>query len=146
MEQVLVGERWRRAGRACDLVWLVFGHEPAEFALHLQCRWRVFCGEERCTGSGDVYLPPSGQAADDFDWDVQGANRFDLKAAELTSYLEANEVVVTEVEISGEGDLTIRLTDGFVIDARATRPADGEDWRFFRRNSDESHVVVPPEG
>ncbi|WP_093606246.1 hypothetical protein [Lentzea waywayandensis] len=154
---VLVGERWRYAGRACDLVWLGFGpdvevtdlrggtREVAEYSLHLQCSWQVFAGEKRVAGSGDVYLPPRGWSGDgDFDWDVQGTNRFDVRAAELATFLADEEIVVTSVEVSGRGDLTVFLSDDLRIEA-PRGDTDAEDWRFFRPGTDGDHVVMPPE-
>lgn len=130
----LVGERWRGAGRAGDLVWLGSGpirevtdhrggtREIAEYALHLQCRWRLYLGETRVLGASDVYLPPSGRTGDgEFDWDVQGANRFDVLAAKLTTRLDAEQIEAPR------GD------------------SGSEDWRFFRPHRDEDHVVMPPE-
>lgn len=153
----LVGERWRRVGRACDLVWLGFGptrevtghrggtREICEYALHLQCRWRLCLGERRITGASDVYLPPVGWAGEgEFDWDVQGANRFDVRAAKLTTRLDAQQVLVTSVEVTEEGSLTVHLTGGLRIEA-PRGASESEDWRFFRPYRDEDHVVVPPE-
>lgn len=154
----LVGARWRYAGRACDLVWLGFGpvlelpdhrgatREVAEFALHLQGPWRVYLGDERLTGASDIHLPPPGWTGEgEFDWDVQGANRFDVRAAALTTHLGGAEVVVTSVELDADGDLTVFLSDGFLIEARCG-DSGREDWRFFRPGNDDDHVVMPPEG
>ncbi|MCX2952131.1 hypothetical protein [Lentzea sp. NEAU-D7] len=153
----LVGERWRCVGRACDLVWLGFGavlelpdhrggtREVAEFALHLQGAWRVHLGDERLTGASDIRLPPPGWTGDgEFDWDVQGTNRFDVRAAKLTTHLRGAQVVVTSVEVDGDGDLTVFLSDGFRIEARCGGSG-REGWRFFRPGDIDSHVVMPPE-
>ncbi|WP_086663056.1 hypothetical protein [Lentzea kentuckyensis] len=153
----LVGERWRRVGRACDLVWLGFGpirevtdqwgsaRETSEYALHLQCGWRLCLGERRLTGSSDVYLPPSGWTGEgEFDWDVQGPNRFDVLAAKLRTSLEAEPVLVTSVEVTTAGSLTVHLSGGLRIEA-PRGDSGSEDWRFFRPYRDEDHVVMPPE-
>lgn len=150
----LVGARWRYAGRACDIVWLGFGsvielpdgrggtREVAEFALHLQGPWRIYLGDERLTGRSDLHLPRPGWTGE-FDWDVQGANRFDVRAAELTTRLDGTRTSVTSVEVDADGDLTVFLSDGFRIETRCGGSGH-EDWRFFRPGNDD-HVVMPPE-
>lgn len=158
---VLIGERWSYVGRASSLVWMGFGaprlvtgrgggtRTVAEYALHLQCPWRVFDGDELVTGSNDVYVPRPGWTGDgDFDWDVQGANRFDVRARKLTAHLSDEEVVVTAVGVAVWGDLTFSLSNGFRIDVlRVGSVPDKEHWRFFRPYRDEEHVVVfDPDG
>ncbi|MGW6444827.1 hypothetical protein [Lentzea sp. NPDC055074] len=151
----LVGARRRCAGRACDLVWFGFGpilelpdsrggtREIAEFALHLQGPWRIYLGDERLTGRSDVYLPrPGWTGGGEFDWDVQGANRFDVRAAQLTTRLDGARIAVTSVEVDAEGDLTVFLSGGFRIEARCG-DSGREDWRFFRPGNDDDHVVMP---
>lgn len=150
----LVGEPWRYVGRACDLVWLGFGprrevtdgdrvREIAEYALHLSCPWRLLAGNRRVTGSSDIYVPPPGWTGEgDFDWDVQGANRFDVRAGQLTAHLAAQEVVVTSVEVTELGELTVSLSEGLRIEVFMDDVARLEHWRFFRPYRDEDHVVV----
>lgn len=149
----LIGERWRWAGRACDLVWLGFGpsrevtghggrtREITEYALHLQCPWRVSSGERRVMGASEVYEPRPGWTGD-FDWDVQGANRFDVRAGELTAHLARERIVVRSVEVTERGDLTVALSGGLRIEALRAGSAREESWRFFRPYRDDDHVVV----
>ena len=149
----LIGERWHFVGRAADLVWLHFGtprpvvdlrgdtREVGEYALHLQCPWRVLDGDQLVTGSSDIYRPRPGWTGD-FDWDVQGANRFDVRAAKLTALLADEPVVVTSVEVTAWGDLAVSLSDGFRIETVRTGSVREEDWRFFRPGRDDDHVVV----
>ena len=81
----------------------------------------------------------------EFDWDVQGANRFDFRAAKLTTLLAAEQVLVTSVEVTDDGSLTVFLSGGLRIEAPCGESG-SEDWRFFRPHRDEGHVVMPPEG
>ncbi|GAA3633548.1 hypothetical protein GCM10022267_20360 [Lentzea roselyniae] len=117
--------------------------EVAEYALHVQCPWRVLDGDQLVTGSYDVHQPGPGWTGDgEFDWDVQGANRFDARAGKLTAYLAAEPVVVTSAEVTAWGDLTISLSDDFRIDVLRTGSVRHEEWRFFRPYRDDDHVVV----
>ncbi|MGW6936291.1 hypothetical protein ACWGE0_39960 [Lentzea sp. NPDC054927] len=154
----LIGERWLYIGRACDLVWLGFGpyrevtdhrgetREIGEYALHLQCPWRVTHGDRLVTRSSHIYVPgPDWTGDGDFDWDVQGANRFDARAGQLTEFLAGGRIVVTSVEVTSLGDLTVSLSDGFRLEVRRDGVVRDEDWRFFRPYRDDEHVVVPEE-
>ncbi|MDX8036214.1 hypothetical protein SK803_38970 [Lentzea sp. BCCO 10_0856] len=151
----LIGERWLHIGRACDLVWLGFGpyrevtdhrggtREIGEYALHLQCPWRVTCGDRLVTRSSHIYVPgPDWTGDGDFDWDVRGANRFDVRAGELTAHLAGERIVVTSVEVTERGDLTVALSDGLRIEALRAGSVRDESWRFFRPHRDDDHVVV----
>ncbi|WP_112264828.1 hypothetical protein [Lentzea terrae] len=138
----LVGERWRAFGRAADLLWLGFGasrdvidhsgesRQVSDYAVHVQCPWRVLDGDQLVTGSSDIYS------------DVQGVNRFDARAARLTAYLADKPVVVTSTQVTAWGDLTISFSDGLRIEALRTGSVRHEEWRFFRPYLEHDHVVV----
>ena len=79
--------------RAADLQGFQFGsRHPAtthkgkatlvgDYALHVQCPWRIVRGNQIVTGSGDVYYPAGDDPYDEpegFRWDVSGANRRDV--------------------------------------------------------------------
>ena len=81
-----VGMALWSSGRAADLEWFQFGQrrtvtarngtkEVGEYALHIQCGWRIRCGDQVVVGGRDLYYPPEGSDGpmDDFDWNVQGA-------------------------------------------------------------------------
>ena len=53
--------------------------EVAEYALHIQCSWRIVKGNKIVVASRDFYSPRTGLDDENeyFEWDVQGNNRFD---------------------------------------------------------------------
>ncbi|WP_156213199.1 hypothetical protein [Lentzea aerocolonigenes] len=151
----LVGERWNAIGRAADLLWLGFGNrhevvnhrgetrEVSKYALHVQCPWRVRFDDQLVTGSSDIYRPgPDWIGEDDFDWDVQGVNLFDMRASELAERLTSEAVVVASVEVTTWGDLAISLSNGYQVEVLRTGSVREEDWRFFKPYSANDHVVV----
>ncbi|WP_224771222.1 hypothetical protein [Metabacillus idriensis] len=86
----IMGLKLQYAGRSSDLFWLGFGEivqiirrgraeETAEYALHIQCSWRITLDNKIVLASGDFYSPNSewDDLNEDFDWDIQGNNRFD---------------------------------------------------------------------
>jgi hypothetical protein len=92
----LVGMPLWSSGRAADLEWFHFGQrrtvtargrakEVGEYALHVQCGWRIRHGDQVVVGGRDLYYPAedSRVPVEDFDWDVKGANRRDKRIAEL---------------------------------------------------------------
>ncbi|MCM3728808.1 hypothetical protein M3226_24505 [Neobacillus cucumis] len=94
-----MGLKLRNAGRASSLFWLGFGEmisvsrkgeteETAEYALHIQCSWRIIKENKILVASRDFYSPRSGWNEDneDFDWDIQGT--IDLMSV-LTTFWKA---------------------------------------------------------
>src|SRR5215469_12834765 len=115
----LIGIPLWSSGRAADLEWFHFGQrrtvtardrtkEVGEYALHIQCAWRIRHGDRVVIGSRDLYYPreESVDPVEDFDWDVQGANRRDKRIAELFQN-ETRQLMVRDVQVREAGAFTI---------------------------------------
>lgn len=89
----LVGKSVCKIGRATAMCWIHFGRPVeiellgrkrilGEFALDLDCPWRIRNSSGGIDlGSADMFVPASRHVLDvDFNWDVQGNNLFDEKA------------------------------------------------------------------
>jgi hypothetical protein len=153
----LIGTPLWASGRAADLEWFQFGQrrtvtaggrtkEVGDYSLHIQCAWRIRHGDRVVVGSRDLYNPP--QESDDlenFDGDVQGANRRDKGIAELFQN-GTREFRVRDVEVGEAGAFTIRFDDGYALDVFPDDSLSGEHWRIFRPSADEPHFVVNGEG
>ncbi|MCJ7983157.1 hypothetical protein MUB16_01985 [Priestia sp. OVL9] len=124
----LIGLNLQYAGRASNLFWLGFGElisvtrrgkteELAEYALDIQCSWRIIKDNKILVGSRDFYSPRTGwnEENDDFDWDVQGNNRFDER---IESFIENTKehVAVERVEPDEVGGLKIFLSQGYLLE------------------------------
>lgn len=96
-----------------------------EFAVHVQCLFRVFDADQLVLASGDMT-----------------SDRFDRRATRLRSLLAEESHVVTSVEMTTWGDLTIGLTDGLRIEVVVDSSRLEEHWRFFRPYRDDDHLVV----
>ena len=82
---VLIGQSLWSSGRAADLEWFEFGSrvtvkdsrgetkQVGEYALHVQCAWRIRCNGKVVVASRDLYYPPeeNEEGPADFNWDVQ---------------------------------------------------------------------------
>jgi hypothetical protein len=149
------------AGRASDMMWFSFGEERqvtdstgkgkkvGEYALHVQCAWRIVGPEGILVGSSDIYLPPGSSLDIDgrshFNWDVPGGNRCDVQMERF--FLEQRlPLVVETIEVDLVGGMKIRLAKGFALEVLPTSSADIEQWRVFQPGIEGSHFVVKGNG
>ena len=150
----LVGMPLWSLGRAADLAWFEFGSrrtvkdwkgkekEVGDYALHVQCPWRIRLGDSIVVGRGDIFCTPeetSEPTPADFDW--QKANRFDRVVLELFQN-ESRQFTVRAVESGGAGSLTIELEDGYQLEIFPHDSESDEHWRFFQPQTEEPHFVV----
>lgn len=148
------------AGRASNLFWLGFGEmvqiirrgqteETAEYVLHIQCSWRITLENKIVIASRDFYSPNSkwDDLNEDFDWDIQGNNRFDER---IQSFFNDNEqLIVEEIEADDFGGFAAILSNGYKLDTFPDSSEDDEDsehWRFFNPKEKSPHFVVSGEG
>lgn len=143
------------AGRACDLIWFGFGRrikvkdirrggdrEVAEYALHIQCPWRITDISKIVVGSYDKYIPNSKiEYSDEFDWDIQGANRCDEQLKTLFE-LHTSNLIVKSVKVDNFGELKISFSDNYVLQVIPDTSTDVEMWRFFQNGVKKEHLVM----
>ncbi|PSL40914.1 hypothetical protein B0H99_10346 [Planomicrobium soli] len=154
----LKGLKLRTAGRAANLFWLGFGEiipitrrgeteEAPEFALHIQCAWRLSANFKIVVASQDLFVPRSDWAEDDeeFEWDIPGNNRFDER---ITDFLKvaAGTLFITEVQVDSLGGLKILMSNSFVLEVFPDSSEEWEFWRFFNRQQNSPHFVVSVNG
>jgi hypothetical protein len=156
--QVLIGETLWSSGRAADLQWFQFGQrrtvtdfrgrakEVGEYALHVQCAWRIRSGDSVTVGSRDLYFSKEDSEDDQsFDWQVQGASKLDQRITELFEN-GTREFFVSNVQVGNAGSFTIVLESNFAMEVFPYESSAKEHWRFFRPYSDEAHFVVSGKG
>jgi hypothetical protein len=154
----LIGMPLWSSGRAADLEWFHFGQrrtvaarsgtkQVGEYALHIQCAWRIRHGDEVVVGGRDLYYPPeeSDHPVGDFDWDVQGASRRDRRIAELFQN-ETRQFMVRKVEVGGAGSFTIIFDDEYALDVFPDDSLSDEHWRIFKPSAEDQHFVVTGKG
>jgi hypothetical protein len=156
---VLIGQPLWSSGRAADLEWFQFGQrrtvkgaggdtkEVGEYALHVQCAWRIRHGDQVVVGGRDLYYPSEERddRPEDFDWDVQGANRRDKRIAELFQN-EPRQFLVREVQVGEAGSFTIILDEAYALDVFPDDSSNDEHWRIFKPYAEEPHFVVAGKG
>ncbi len=155
----LVRLRLSEASRAADMRCFHFGQlreadgrYMGEYALHVQCPWRIEGPEGLITGRLDLWEP----AADspDIDWGTWDFDEDENLQDKLIETLlrgydvqtgsfvdETGWLVVEAVAGDAYGGATITLSGGFrlVIFPAGTR---GEDWRIFCPETNEPHFVI----
>jgi hypothetical protein len=157
----LVGLKLSIARRAADLrnfqfgeIELVDGGTVGQYALHIQCPWRLDGPDGIVTGRGDLWRHISGDYMPD-DWEpnigdnLQGARLGELLQGydpDTGSFVNTTDKLIVErVKAAAAGDATIHLSGGYRL---LLFPSDsvGEHWRLFRPNSDTPHFVVEAHG
>jgi hypothetical protein len=163
--QPLIGLKLSRMALAADMRTLQFGNTEArkgggavgEYALHVQCPWRLEGKTGIITGSGDLYVPyeKSEEQEESFDWEEGGSLQDRVLRELLRGYDEntkqivnsTNLLVVEDIHADSAGGFCLTLSGGyrFAVFPNGTR---SEAWRLFRpsrdgHKSNEKHFVVP---
>jgi hypothetical protein len=151
----LVGLPLWAVGRAADLAWFEFGDRRTvlgkeqlvgDYALHIQCPWRMTLGDKIITGRGDIFCTPEESEEPnptDFDW--QTGNRFDRIVAVLFDH-ESRQFTVQGVQAGDAGSLVLELEDGYKLEVFPHDSEGGEHWRFFKPYSTDPHFVYSGTG
>lgn len=111
-----------------------------DFALHIQCPWRIENNTGIITGRADLWEPLERSPEFSYDdWDYEDGNIQDQR---IDQFLSANtELFVESLSIESHGSFTLALSGGYKLMVFPSGST-GEDWRFFRPGSGESHLVV----
>ena len=144
----IIGLPLTAARRAADMRTFQFGKLRAvdrgsvgDFALHVQCPWRIEGPDGIVTGRLDLWEPVEENAPFDDNWNCETSPN--LQDVRLQQWLAHNGVslVVKSVDADQFGGAAINFGQGFVLRLfpAGTR---GEDWRLFQPKSDTSHLVV----
>jgi hypothetical protein len=157
--QPLVGLMLSIARRAADMRVLHFGPirqvekgTVGDYALHVQCPWRLEGPQGIVTGRTDLWEPAEDRSGIDWDtWDYdQNENLQDKLVGELLggydpqtrSFVNPGDRLVVEA-VQGDmyGGTTIALSGGFRL-VLFPGGSCGEDWRIFQPGIYESHFVI----
>ncbi len=128
------------------------GGTVGEYALHVQCPWRLEGPDGIVTGRQDLWEPA--EDSPDIDWETwdyeENENLQDKLIGELLEGYDpetrsfvnkTDRLIVEAVQGDAFGGATISLSGGFRL---VLFPAGGrgEDWRIFCPGIDEPHFVV----
>lgn len=158
--QELIGTPMWGSSRAVDMEMFAFGapHTTAgrqgrivtrgEFALHVQCAWRIVRGSKIAVGSHDFRYPrgdPMDEPAD-FQPHAPGANRRDVRLETLFKERSSDPLVVRAVAADDTGRVTIAFQDDYALelfpDDSLETEGHSERWRLLRPDTSKPHFVV----
>jgi hypothetical protein len=155
----LTGKALWACTRAADLACFQFGERRAvtdvrgrkvnvgEYALHVQCAWRITRQDQVLVGNADLYYPPdltSEEIPTDFEWD-RGQNRRDELLRRLFDDGK-RQYIVQSVHVGNAGAFFLSLEDAMSLDVVPNSSLLAEHWRLFRPRSDEPHFVFGGKG
>ena len=160
--KVLVGSPWWAIGRVVDLVWLEFGQRRrvrtfrgnwkfvGDWALHLQCSWRIGGPRGLIVASDDRFYPAGDpeRAPKKWKWDT-GPNRFDERVKSFFSETPNGFGVVQKVQGNRFGGAQLKSTNDLMIEifpSDTLNQEDAEHWRFFQPSRKTKHFVVANHG
>ncbi|MEO6457664.1 MAG: hypothetical protein ABIO92_05250 [Chloroflexia bacterium] len=121
-----------------------------QYALHVQCPWRIDGPKGIVTGRGDLWEHISGKvmpnewepSLDDNLQDLQLSNLLGSYDAKTLSHVNSGEwLMVEQVKASAVGDLDIILSGGYHL-ILFPGGSTGEAWRIFEPDNDSPHFVV----
>jgi hypothetical protein len=137
----IIGLPLSASRRAADMRMFQFGtsRPVGDFALHVQCPWRIEGPDGIVTGRLDLWEPVEDNAPFDEHWDYE--NSPNLQDTLLERWLREHEpsLVVKSVDADECGGASITFGGGFVLRMfpAGTR---GEDWRLFQTGA--PHFVI----
>lgn len=153
---VLIGTPLWRCTRAADMACFQFGNrnkrtrdgkdfEVGDYALHVQCSWRIIRGDEIVVGREDLFEPEEAahKAETYFDW--QKANLQDARLKTL--FVDGSrQFAVIGTALRAAGNLDILFDDEMrleIFPGSSVRRQDLEHWRLFEPTADHNLSVNP---
>ncbi|MHB0998325.1 MAG: hypothetical protein ACYC27_03685 [Armatimonadota bacterium] len=153
----LIGLKLSIARRAANMRVLHFGdirpvenETVGEYALHIQCPWRIEGPKGIITGSSDLWKPVSDEGIDYDTWDYDTSENVQDRQIGIllgeyvstrSSINTGDKLIVESVDADVYGGSVISLSGGYriVMFPAGTR---SEDWRIFVPKTDDPHFVV----
>ena len=111
-----------------------------EYALHVQCPWRLEAHGAIVTGRLDLWEPavPT-ENFDPWSWDYDLNDT--LRDKRIREFFRNNRPIVEDVQTDSCGGATLSLSGNCKL-VLFPAGSQGEDWRVFRAGSDEQHFVI----
>jgi len=122
--------------------------EVGDYALHVECTWRIRRGDRIVVGRQDLYYPAEFDETkpipENFDWEHDP----NLHDKLLGSLFEngTREFMVTGVEVGAAGGFNIEIGENLFLEIFPSNSMSDEHWRLFEPRRDKPHFVVTGDG
>jgi hypothetical protein len=138
MEMFSFGERRKRLNRKGEEI------EIGEYALHVQCPWRIIGLNRIVVGYEDRNYPED----EDSDWQAfnpDGPTRCEARVAAWLREYSGSPLIVERVEADAVGGFKLFLHHGFILEAFPADSLQGEyseHWRLLQPSEKKKHFVI----
>lgn len=118
------------------------------YALHVQCAWRITCGNEIVVASRDRFYPAgdSYQEVENFEWDKPGANRCDERISKMFQNRSGSPFIVKNIISDDFGGFSLSFDSEYTLTVFPDDSLEGEFWRFFEPFSNQEHFIITGKG
>lgn len=151
----LVGQPLVGAARAADMLILQLGKlrqrqtppgrnvETGEWALHIQCPWRIGNSQGIYTGRSDYWQPQEAAEtrAELENWNPELSNIWDERMSAWIAKRQTSPVKVRSVSSDCFAGMRLHFDDGFTLEVFSDSSSD-EDWRLIAWDDDKHLVVI----
>ncbi|MGV8864838.1 MAG: hypothetical protein ACOH2T_27240 [Pseudomonas sp.] len=151
----LVGQSLVGAARAADMLTLQLGElrqrqtplgrtvETGEWALHIQCAWRIGNAQGIYTGRSDYWQPPEAVESDAVieSWNPELGNLRDSRMSAWIAQRQTSPAKVQSVSSDCFAGIRLHFDDGYTLEVFSDSSSD-EDWRLIAWDGDEHLVVI----
>ncbi len=153
--QPLIGLPFRCLGRAANMLWIQFGElveapghgggvrRVGQWAVHVQCAWRLTRLESILVAYRDFYYDPQGEPLDD--WDTPGKSQFDHITNTLNEEFKAFPPCVLSVVGDNVGGFAMQLSRDCRLDVfpdQSKQQDNSEHWRIFQPGAGTKHFIA----
>jgi hypothetical protein len=152
--RALVGKTMWTSRRAADMATFQFGRriqvkdyygrpsEIGEYAMHVQCAWRIVRDDNVIVGSRDLYYPAGDTQNDSipesFDWDRDQNRRDNL----LESLFSGRGFTVRSVHLAAAGMCRIEFDEDASLEIFPDDSLTHEHWRLFATQDADTQLVM----
>jgi hypothetical protein len=118
-----------------------------EYALHVQCPWRIAGKDGIVTAYHDYYYPPGSPDQEPPGWEWDHTNRCDELMSLFLSSQTKSPLIVRSVQADHLGGLRVAFIKRYVLDLFPDNSLLEEHWRFFTPHGRRKrHSVVAGQG